>query len=167
MFGQFIRFFKKVFALKGISKKDIALSSLGTVCIVFFARILHSFYFTSDYGIEPQGGIIEISNILSNSSHPLFLYTVFLVCIYAPIIEELIFRGGLWSLLRLFFSKTYVIFISSFIFAIAHGDLGHMIGVFPIAIWLGFLRARSGSILAPIIGHLVNNSIITCFIALG
>lgn len=167
MFVKSIRFLKKIFALNGITKKDFALASFGTICIVFVASIFRSISFSLDYGVEPKGGVVEIGNILSDPGNPLFLYTIFLVCVYAPIVEELIFRGGIWSILRKFFSKTHVIYISSFLFAVAHADLGHMIGVFPIAIWLGYLRARSDSILAPMIGHFINNSAITCLIVLG
>ena len=82
------------------------------------------------------------------------------VCIIAPLMEELFFRGVFWKLLERFSNETYAFFLTSILFAFAHVDPEHIVGVFPIGLYIGWLRLRSNSIFPSILSHITNNTIV-------
>ena len=90
--------------------------------------------------------------------------------VLAPIAEELLFRGFLFSKLRKYLNAILTIFLSSVLFAILHvlgitedgqvqlqwaavGD------VFVLAIILGILREKTGSVWAGILLHAIKNTV--------
>lgn len=79
------------------------------------------------------------------------------VCVIAPIIEEVIFRGILWRLIEKLISTNVAWIATSFMFAAAHGDILHIIAVFPLGILFGYLRKKTNNIWAPIVAHAANN----------
>lgn len=81
--------------------------------------------------------------------------------IFAPIFEELAFRGLLFAALRRRFEFAPAAVMSSSLFALAHGyDLVGFISVF----WSGFLWAwiynRTGSLLPGMAAHAINNLLV-------
>jgi membrane protease YdiL (CAAX protease family) len=82
--------------------------------------------------------------------------------ILAPVAEELLFRGWLYTGLRgrLGFAPSFLLTVASF--AAIHWDPGHrrILQVLPLAIALGILRERAGSIKPTIALHAVYNLII-------
>lgn len=86
------------------------------------------------------------------------LFVLFIV-IGAPIVEELAFRGLLFSAL----CKTGVqpilsVVISAAAFAIFHFEPQRLAILFLVGLVLGELRRRSGSLVPGIVAHAVNNS---------
>jgi len=73
--------------------------------------------------------------------------------------EETLFRGYLLMGLRRRWPAIWGILFSSVLFSAAHLDLQHAAGVFPLALWLGILTWKTGSILPAILVHMVNNLI--------
>ncbi|MGD0633154.1 MAG: CPBP family intramembrane glutamic endopeptidase [Beijerinckiaceae bacterium] len=81
--------------------------------------------------------------------------------ISAPLTEELIFRGWLFTALRdkLRFAPSLV--IASALFALAHWEPTHLYAlvVFPVGLALGFIRERTGSLKASISFHAFYNGV--------
>jgi membrane protease YdiL (CAAX protease family) len=71
--------------------------------------------------------------------------------------EELLFRGYIQQRLTRSFRPDRGIFIASFLFAAFHIDLVHVLAVFPLGLFLGWVTWRSGSLFPAMIGHFVNN----------
>jgi len=87
--------------------------------------------------------------------------TGFEVVLLAPVFEEIIFRGLLYSTLRAKFTRPFSIIGSALIFALAHG---YGFVAFLAVFWSGLLWAwayeRTGSILPGICAHALNNGLV-------
>lgn len=81
--------------------------------------------------------------------------------VFAPIFEELAFRGLLYAILRRRFQFIPAAFISASLFAIAHGY--GLIGFISV-LWSGFLWAwiyeKTGSLIPGMIAHALNNLLV-------
>ena len=79
----------------------------------------------------------------------------------APLFEELIFRGILYTTLRKKFNFPISMAASGFIFALAHG---YGVIAFLTVMWSGFLWSwayeRTGSVIPGILAHAVNNGVV-------
>jgi uncharacterized protein len=84
----------------------------------------------------------------------------------APVVEELIFRGLVLGGLRQRLSAGPALLLSSLAFAQLHMEHPPAVPVlFVLALALGLLRLRSGSLLPPILLHALNNA--SAFLMLG
>lgn len=101
---------------------------------------------------------------LYDSANPKWLLIVTMVII-APIYEEVMFRGILWSAVREQFAGSkgaWVATIStSVLFSIIHlqYEFYEMSVIFILAMLLGYARSRSGSLYVPILLHIINNGL--------
>lgn len=73
--------------------------------------------------------------------------------------EELVFRGLLARGLATFWRPWAAVAVSGVVFAAYHIDPAQMLGVLPLALALGLLAIRSGSVVPGMIAHLTNNVI--------
>lgn len=73
------------------------------------------------------------------------------------ICEELLFRGYLQTRLTSRWGGVAGVLIASVVFAAFHFDPVHVLAVFPIGLWMGFVTFRSGSLIPAMIAHFVNN----------
>jgi membrane protease YdiL (CAAX protease family) len=113
----------------------------------------------------PTNPIVE----LAASSSPVMLITLFLTAtIWAPIVEEIVFRGGLLRQLdsRIHFLLAAV--LTAGVFALMHG---YQLMAMPILIMLatGFAMIRwwRGSLIACIVAHFLQNFLVACLMAAG
>ncbi|MBP6880237.1 CPBP family intramembrane metalloprotease [Candidatus Saccharibacteria bacterium] len=79
--------------------------------------------------------------------------------IVAPIAEELLYRGYLLSRLRKTFPYGVSIFLTSLVFALAHGQLNVGIDTFILSLALCFLVYKTDSIVPSIILHACKNGL--------
>ncbi len=82
-----------------------------------------------------------------------------LAVVFAPIAEELLFRGWIYTALRAHWGLWPALLISSALFGFAHYEGTHLyaLAVFPIGLALGLIRERTGSIKVSIGYHAFNN----------
>ena len=89
------------------------------------------------------------------------------VVFFGPIFEELLFRGFLFKgLQKSIIGGHGAVFVSAILFSIVHVQYGIYIllfMMFPIAVLLGYARLKSGSLLLPILIHMINN-LATCLL---
>jgi len=95
------------------------------------------------------------------ASPPVLVSSLLQYVIFAPIFEELAFRGLLYAMLRRRFSFFPAALISAGIFALAHGY--SLIGFISV-LWSGFLWAwiyeRTGSLVPSMAAHAMNNLLV-------
>jgi membrane protease YdiL (CAAX protease family) len=80
--------------------------------------------------------------------------------IFAPAVEELFFRGWLYTGLRRRFGFGTTLFATALLFAAFHWEPRRMILVLPLAFALGFIREQTGSIAPTIALHAFYNLVI-------
>ncbi len=108
----------------------------------------------------------EVIKLFKKTENPLFIaIAIFSFVVLAPISEELFFRGILYRGLKS--SLPYLSgYISAFLFAIVHGNVGAFVPLFAFALILSTLYERTGSIIAPMICHGAFNLLNVYFIVL-
>jgi hypothetical protein len=95
--------------------------------------------FESDFGI--WGGIVR-------------------VVVLAPVVEELIFRGVIFSGFKKNFRPIWAVILSALLFALFHLNPWQLGPTFLLGLLLGFVRLRTGSLLAAIFTHALHNGMI-------
>ena len=80
--------------------------------------------------------------------------------IFAPIVEELVFRGVLFNRLKIRTGIIPAMLISSFLFAIGH-DFGGMVSAFLFGVCMCILYLKTDNILIPMAVHFINNAVAT------
>ncbi|MDR3595620.1 CPBP family intramembrane glutamic endopeptidase [Clostridium sp.] len=114
-----------------------------------------------------------LSNYLpSNNSGDEITFTfVIYITLVAPICEEILFRGIVFTKLKSSFNLILAVFIQALFFGLAHGGLsGNVVqsvhaGLTGVIYGITFLLADS--ILAPILLHFLNNFFVTVIILFG
>jgi membrane protease YdiL (CAAX protease family) len=100
-------------------------------------------------------------------STPHIILRALSICIVAPITEELVFRGLLFTRVKGKFGVKAAIFIPAILFALLHLKLGDdssnenifVVITFIDAVYYAFVRYKTNSIYIPILLHAIGNSI--------
>lgn len=85
-----------------------------------------------------------------------FLLSAIEGIIFAPVIEELVFRGVLFNRLKIRIGIVPAMLISSFLFGIGH-DFGGITSAFLFGICMCILYLKTDNILIPMSVHFINN----------
>ena len=106
----------------------------------------------------PTNPILELVKTLD----PILLLLLFtLATIWAPLCEELVFRGALFRHMRARLAVPIAALLSAMVFGLMHGYAA--LQLIPVTI-LGFnfalLRAWRGSLIGPIFAHALNNAVV-------
>jgi len=82
------------------------------------------------------------------------------VCVQPAIVEELAFRGVIWSTLQRSLNVREAILVSALMFMVIHLAVPSFPHLFLIGLALGYLRARSGSIYPCMLAHFMHNLLV-------
>ena len=110
--------------------------------------------------VDNQNGsnpLLEI--VLNNNNYLSFILLFITTTLFAPLFEEIIFRGILLPTLSRDFGIILGIIVSAFIFALAHLSLGEMPPLFVLGVGLGITRIASGSLLSSVTMHSLWNGL--------
>ena len=110
--------------------------------------------------VENQNGsnpLLEI--VLNNNNYIAFTILFITTTILAPFFEEIIFRGVLLPILSRDFGILFGIFMSSFVFALAHLSVGEFPPLLVLGIGLACTRLISGRLASSIIMHSLWNGL--------
>jgi membrane protease YdiL (CAAX protease family) len=89
------------------------------------------------------------------------------VLIMAPVVEEIIFRGYIYRILKTKIPIMFAIIISSTLFSLIHYNVLSFILLFVLSIFLTYIYERNGSIMCPIIIHSLFNLMMSALIIYG
>lgn len=132
---------------------------LSIACWILFLPLAE--VFTSL--IPTDGPFKEIYHMFQESFEMMLDYKIagfIMVCVLAPIFEEIIFRGIiLKGMLNFKVSPAIAILINGFIFGLAHMNPWQFIGAGILGIIFGFVYYRTKSLLIPMILHCLNNTL--------
>lgn len=143
-------------SIKGFIKNIFVAPTFYLSSWVVFATGLVLYGFLLRYlNIDVEKGAHPIVPLLlssKDSNTPLLI--LLLATVVAPFIEEIMFRGALYSGLRSYFKAPFAIVSSALLFAAIHpqGAIG-MLPLTLIGMFLAFLREWRGSLVAPMLAH--------------
>ena len=89
------------------------------------------------------------------------LASVVIVCLIAPVVEEMLFRGVILRGFLHRYTRWHAIAASSIVFGVAHMNLYQFVGATLIGLLLGWLYERSKSLIPCIALHMAYNTAVT------
>ncbi len=108
--------------------------------------------------LEESENLKQMTQIFRDHGASGFLIPLSLMIGLTPAVcEELLFRGYVQTRLTSAFHPIIGILFASLLFAAFHLDYVHVIAVFPMGVFLGWISWRSGSLVPAMLGHFVNN----------
>lgn len=129
-------------------------AALATPLVGLFSSMVCGLFLSESEGLK------AMSEIFRDHGASGFLIPLSLMIGLTPAIcEELLFRGYVQTRLTKTMHPLLGILIASFLFAVFHLDYVHVIAVFPMGVFLGWVSWRSGSLVPAMLGHFVNNVI--------
>lgn len=76
----------------------------------------------------------------------------------APLVEELLFRGLIQTLIRSYIGRPWLsVILTSILFAMVHEDLAHWPALFALSMAIGYAYEKSGSLWQPLFIHAMFN----------
>ena len=108
---------------------------------------------TAILGVPPGSQNTELLLDLT-SAYPLYIFGLIL---FAPIMEELVFRKAIVTQLVDHIGISGAAVISSLLFAFAHMD-GHMLIYASLGLWFSYLYYKTNNILTPMLAHGIMNA---------
>ncbi|MCK0068508.1 CPBP family intramembrane glutamic endopeptidase [Kordiimonas laminariae] len=130
---------------------------VGTVLFALLAfGYAYDTFVETDGQPETEALIIMAGDSLGSLSSILLLMCI---VVFAPVIEEIIFRGYLQTALEQKIGSIMALIVSSFVFAAAHFDLDTMPILFVAGLTFGYIFQRTKSIYPAMLLHATNNGI--------
>jgi uncharacterized protein len=150
-----IKNIKKIFV---IPKTTLLIAEILKTYLYLFAFGILLGVLKHSFGVEVPG-FSEQKNILAlfPSTGILFYFTIINATLFAPIIEEVVFRGALLKNLCEKYSDTTSVILSSIVFSLIHFQPEVFGAIFVISILLSRLFLKTNSLIAPILFHIINN----------
>jgi membrane protease YdiL (CAAX protease family) len=97
---------------------------------------------------HPEQESVELFRHLTRRSDVVFF--LLQAAVFAPLLEELFFRGFLFTFLKNYTSTGLALVLSAGIFAFAHVNLGSVLQLWLLGLVLGLAYEHTGSLLLPI-----------------
>lgn len=154
----------------GLSKnfeKLLMPNTMREVLYVFAINIIFAFLFTCLvsgldllYGFYDPTWISGFDIDSVDISAGAFILSAIASIIYAPVMEELVFRGVLFNRLKIRIGIIPAMLLSSFLFGIGH-DFGGITSAFLFGICMCILYLKTDNILIPMSVHFINNVVAT------
>ena len=113
--------------------------------------------FAGKFGLRPSPETVEQIPRLFGSSLAGMMLATFTAAFIAPIVEEIFFRGFLYSAIKKKVGVGWAIIISAVIFGFMHANAWTIMPVIIIGVVLAYLYEREKSLGPPIILHALNN----------
>ena len=96
----------------------------------------------------------EMLDIFTRAESPaMIVLVIFLAVVVAPVVEELVFRAGLFRFLRLRLPRVVALTLPAVIFGSLHGNLVAFAPLVALGIIFSLAYERTGSLAVPVIAH--------------
>ena len=155
---------KHVFGLRKRSQKYIIIITMAGMFVayisVFIGSIISNFLLSTG---EPKKEDLQeiVQTLMTNDDISLKIAIALSAIIFAPLIEEVIFRGYLYPVIKRFSHPIFSCVITSLLFAVIHSNLEGLMPLFLLAIVLTIFYEISKSIWVPILMHACFNGVNT------
>jgi hypothetical protein len=134
----------------------VYLWGVGAVLAVFGASLVYDLVLRA-FGLHFEQHVVGMLRGLGGFWP--WLGVMVLGGVVIPVAEEVVFRGCLYPALRRPLGTAGAAVLSALIFAAMHMELGALVPIFIIGVVLALFRERTGSLVAPIFVHVLNNTL--------
>lgn len=117
-------------------------------CVLLVAKLLNY--------TPPQEPIYEL--IFKEQRPHLLMVISAMVAFIGPVIEEIFFRGFLYSALKKSLNITAAMLITACIFSLLHTNVLGFVPITALGLFLAYLREKTGSLIPSITVHIIHNS---------
>lgn len=135
---------------------DLWTAPAGFVIYIIVSAVLLSYVSSFPWFNIDQAQDVGFNGLTVKYEYIMAFITLVVV---APIAEEVLFRGYLFGKLRKFMPLWVAIALTSLAFGAIHGAWNIALDTFALSIVLCTLRVVTGSLWAPILLHMIKNSI--------
>lgn len=150
--------------------REIASGAVGYVAILplFAAGALVTVVLTFVQGLFAGEGPAEpvshpVLGAMAEGGVGVRLFMLALASLWAPISEEIMFRGSLYGRLRTRFGVAIAAILTSLVFAAIHPQGWVAIPALgALAVGFALVREWRGSMIAPMVAHAIHNGILVC-----
>jgi len=125
--------------------------------------LLLCIWFLSVLGYSPPPQPVFEVFMKEERSRVLLFLTIF-VSVFGPIVEEMFFRGFMYSAIKKRLGVWAAAFLSASIFSILHTNIVGFLPIMALGVLLAYLYEKTGSLIASMAVHIVHNSIIVAFV---
>lgn len=136
--------------------KTTGFGALGFGAVLLAAPIVLALVLGYVHGLAKIFGMHEVDELSSFQGHHI-MWMFGLVALLPPIMEELAFRGVMFTGLRKTLGVAESFIISSFAFALLHMSLPALITHLPLGLYFCLLRYRSQSLWPAMFAHCLHN----------
>lgn len=139
-----------------MSNDRVFLWTIGGILLAFITQICSGLILTNLLDVQEASenttDLIEIAKLT-----PIFIPVI---CIFAPILEEIVFRGILFKAVADKTNFFVGVLLSTLVFAWIHNDFTYFIAYFMMGLVFAFLYYKTNRLIVPIIVHAVMNSFV-------
>lgn len=144
----------------------LAMASIGVTCTLLLSEMVELgkvWLAGSGEHVSPMGPQEHpIVGFLVEGDWSMRIILLLLAAVYAPLVEEIFFRGALQGYLRSHWRFVGSALLTGVIFAALHPQgLWGIPALASISVALSLLREWRGSLIAPMVAHALNNAVIT------
>ena len=152
------KYFNTLFKSKVDLKKIFLIVLISLVYALLIVNLQEYLFYLGNRKFDTNYGVY----LLDYKILIIFIFYATLPAIF----EEIFFRGLIFDKLKLIYSTNKSIIISSILFCLLHlvyGSFLLILFIFPISIFLGYLRNRYNNLFYPIVAHFIYNFVVILY----
>lgn len=146
---------EKKYERKKMSGKDFAVVFIICMAATYLFNIVSN-VITYVIGLIRQSPVVNPLNTVIGTDH--LLLQIFVICIAAPVVEEIIFRKLLLDRVRPYGDK-FAIWFTALMFALLHGNLSQVLYALALGMIFAYIVLRTNDIRYSIALHVMINLI--------
>ncbi|MFA5146167.1 MAG: CPBP family intramembrane glutamic endopeptidase [Candidatus Omnitrophota bacterium] len=153
----------------GLSVKNLARNIFyGIVCYIAIMPVLIAVLAVILFFIRLTGYVPEkqpvVELFLKEQNQAFLLFTSIFAAVIGPIIEELFFRGFMYSAVRKYIGVFWAALITSALFAVLHTNVVGFLPIMVLGIALAYMYERTGTLVSSITVHMIHNLSMVFFV---
>ncbi|MFH1858132.1 MAG: type II CAAX endopeptidase family protein [Candidatus Omnitrophota bacterium] len=155
----------QMFSHLGLSAKAFSrnivfgLQSYVSLLPVLFLALFVSIVIAEVFRLNPPPQPIQ-ELFKEGTPQKIFLTALVLVTLVGPVVEEIFFRGFLYSALKMKWGKGWAVFASGFLFALLHANWVALLPIALLGCALAYIYELTGSLVASITIHVLHNALV-------
>jgi membrane protease YdiL (CAAX protease family) len=147
-----------LFGISRLKPHKILAWSVAAFLVAYTAMV--GVAYAQEYFFGREEDLQEVVKTLIGTDNPsLKIVLAITAMIIAPLVEEIIFRGYLYAVIKRYSGCCFAVITTSLLFAVVHGNLPGIMPLFTLAIILTLVYELTGCLWVPIATHSLFNAV--------